>query len=259
MTWSGRRQLIIVLLLLALASIVAFFYIYPIVTKAPSCRDGKQNGTETGVDCGGGCVNFCSAEIKTPIVLWSRAFAVTPSVYNAAAYIENQNKAVIQSIPYEFRLYNKAGVLVNHADGVALIPPLGRYAIVETGIKVGNAKVAKTTLAFGPTTSPWLHVPENIASLHISINDVKMSDTMSIPKLSATLGNPSNSITLNNTVVAVILYDASDNAITVSKTVVPIIGAGVSVPVFFTWPAPITTPIVRYDIIPIIDVFHTSK
>ena len=86
-----------------------------------------------------------------------------------------------------------------------------------------------------------------------------MSNVDTIPKLTATLTNPSVTTTLNNTSVAAIMYDGSDNAINASKTFVPKLAPGASVPIFFTWPQPITTPIVRYDIIPIIDIFHTTK
>lgn len=34
---------------------------------APSCTDGIQNGTETGVDCGGSCPNVCLLQINLPV------------------------------------------------------------------------------------------------------------------------------------------------------------------------------------------------
>ena len=34
---------------------------------APTCNDGIQNGTETGVDCGGTCSNPCLAQINLPV------------------------------------------------------------------------------------------------------------------------------------------------------------------------------------------------
>ena len=259
MTWAARRQFFITLILFGIILLIAFSYAWPVLTKAPSCTDGKQDGTETGVDCGGSCPNLCADEVKMPIVLWSRAFPVTSSVYNAVAYIENDNAAAIQSLPYEFRFYDASGIFITRVDGTALVPPLGTYAIVETGIKAGNSQVAQTTFAFGTTTSPWLHVPADIAGLNISVTNITMSNVDTIPKLTATLTNPSVTTTLNNTSVAAIMYDGSDNAINASKTFVPKLAPGASVPIFFTWPQPITTPIVRYDIIPIIDIFHTTK
>jgi hypothetical protein len=34
---------------------------------APSCTDGIQNGTETGIDCGGSCPNVCLLQINLPV------------------------------------------------------------------------------------------------------------------------------------------------------------------------------------------------
>jgi hypothetical protein len=132
MSWATKRQLIIVIIILGVLSLVTYYYVEPIVNKLPTCSDGKQNGEESGVDCGGGCINLCINDVKAPIVLWQRAFPIAPSVYNAVAYVENQSKFATQSIPYEFRLYDEKGVFVARVQNETLIPPLGRYAIVET-------------------------------------------------------------------------------------------------------------------------------
>jgi hypothetical protein len=38
-----------------LAAVGAFFIDYELSYVCPSCDDGTQNGSETGVDCGGAC------------------------------------------------------------------------------------------------------------------------------------------------------------------------------------------------------------
>ena len=79
-----------------------------------------------------------------------------------------------------------------------------------------------------------------------------------IPRLFVTLGNPSPTVTLRNIATTAVLYDANDNAITASKTFLESIPPGGSVPVVFTWPKAIATPIVRWEITPVIDVFTTT-
>jgi hypothetical protein len=108
-------------------------------------------------------------------------------------------------------------------------------------------------------SSPWLRVPEDLLGVHVNIKDVKLKDFDTTPRLSAMVSNPSPTIGLKNTVISAIMYDANDNAINVSKTLLPSLGANVSAPIYFTWPNPITTPVVRYDVVPIIDIFHTTK
>lgn len=258
MSWAARRRLVIFLVACVIVGGGVFYFLSPSIFKAPMCTDGKQNGTETGIDCGGTCTNLCSFEVRLPTILWSRSFAVTDSVYNAVASIENKNDAGVRAIPYEFRLYDSNGILVARRDGTARIPPLGRFAIVETGIVVGNGIVARTTFEFSSNPVLWERIPSEIEKLSLSTNSIKLDTSGTTPRLSAMLTNPSSTVTLNNTVVAAILYDANDNAVNVSRTLVQKIDPEGSAPVFFTWPRALSAPVVRYDIIPIIDVFDSK-
>ena len=259
MTWASRRRLLIVLIILAVVLSYAFYLLSPAIFKAPSCTDGTQNGTETGIDCGGTmCTNLCTAEVKIPTVLWARSFPVTESVYNTVAYIENKNNAATRAIPYEFRLYDDKDILVSRIDGVAEIPPLGHYAIVETGIQVGTATVVKTTFEFSTKPVLWERIPPEIQKLNVLTSNTNLDTSVATPRLSATITNPSPTATLNDTVVAAILYDGNDNAVNVSRTIIPTLGPGAKTPVFFTWPRALSAPIVRYELVPIIDVFSTQ-
>jgi len=259
MTWALRRRLIIVLIIIAVIGGAVFYSLTPTIFRAPSCTDGIKNGTETGIDCGGTmCANLCVAEVKVPTVLWARSFPVTDNVYNAIAYVENKNNAATRAIPYEFRLYDANSIFIARVDGTALIPPLGRYAIVETGIQSGSATVARTTFEFSNTPAVWERVSKDIQDLKVMTSKSNLDTTGLVPRLTATVTNPSPTARLNNTVIAAILYDANDNAVNVSKTVVPALLHGESAPIFFTWPRALAAPVVRYELVPIIDIFHTE-
>ena len=259
MSWSFRRQLIIIFLLLFVFSTVVFAYLYPIIFRAPSCSDGKKNGDETGVDCGGGCINLCTAETKNPTILWERSFLITEDVYNAVAYIENQNPAGISELPYEFRLYDTKGLFITRVDGVAIVPPSGRYAIVETGVKTGNAVVGTTTFEWKPATVPWTRIDPKISSLRVKTSDTSLVMTNSVPKLFTTISNTSPTIVLRNINVVAILYDVNNNAISVSKTYVHDLAPDVKLPIFFTWPKMFSSTVVRNEILPVIDIFSTKE
>ena len=69
MTWSGRRQLKIVGLLFLVSAIIAFSIIWPKINKPPTCFDGKKNGVETGIDCGGGCKLQCREQIEEVAIM----------------------------------------------------------------------------------------------------------------------------------------------------------------------------------------------
>ena len=258
MSWAARRRLLIVLVILVVVGMGVFYKLSPIIFQAPMCTDGTQNGTETGIDCGGSCTNLCGSEVKVPTVLWARSFAVTDSVYNAIAYVENKNDAATRAIPYEFRLYDSKGIFVARVGGTAIIPPLGRYAIVETGIQAGETAVERTTFQFASTPAPWERITTEVATLKVSTGNIKLDTSGAIPRLSASVTNPSPTVALHNTVVAAILYDKNDNAVNVSRTFIPILAPGTTSSVFFTWPRALGAEIVRYELVPIIDVFNTQ-
>lgn len=245
-------------ILLAFIGGIVFAYLSPKIFVAPSCSDMKQNGDETGVDCGGSCTLVCSAEAKDPVVLWSRAFQVTGSIYNVAAYIENQTGTANQALPYEFRVYDTNDVLVTRVQGTTIVPPSGRYAIVETGLNVGTAQVGRVTFVFGSPHPAWQRISESVQAIRLAVQNVSIVDIDTVPKVLASLVNPSSTVTFRNTSIAVILYDKDDNAINVSKTFVPEVAAGQTVPIFFTWPQPLTATVARYEFLPIIDVFNTK-
>ena len=139
-----------------------------------------------------------------------------------------------------------------------MVPPLGRFVVVETGISTGNAAVGVTEFSFSTTPAVWEHIPEAVSRLRISTSEAAFDTSGVVPRLSATLLNSSLTTTLENTTVGAVLYDADDNAINVSKTFIPELKPGAKTQVVFTWPHAFSTPVVRYDIVPIIDVFHTE-
>src|ERR1035437_5233264 len=118
MNWAFRRQIFYIGIILLLCAIVAFSVIYPKLNKPPTCSDGIQNGTETGIDCGGSCTYACLAQMAPVSVLWSRAFEVVPGRYNAVAYLVNHNKNVaVEKISYRFRFADANNVYIGKREG----------------------------------------------------------------------------------------------------------------------------------------------
>ena len=106
-------------LFMSLFTGVYFMYIY----QAPTCFDFTQNGTEIGVDCGGGCTRICAFTVKPPSVLWAKSFEVIKGQYNAVGYVENKNiGAGTPAIGYTFKLFDETG-LITERTGTTVLPP----------------------------------------------------------------------------------------------------------------------------------------
>ncbi len=255
MNWALRRQLFHLTIFFALVGLFGFFIIYPFLTREPTCTDGRQNGTETGVDCGGKCVLACMADTDPVSILWSRAFKVVDGRYNAVAYIENhnQNKAV-NKINYRFRFADENNVYIGKRDGTTFIPPSGNFAVFEPAVGLGNSIPVYTTFEF--TEVPmWGQVAEDkINQLRILVSDMVLEGEDKSPRLSATIKN--NSLfTIPEVNVVAILYDELGNAISVSQTYLEMVAGEEVREVHFTWPEPFATPVATKEIIPMFNVF----
>ena len=253
MTWGLKRQIFYVIVLLLFVTVFAFIILYPTFNKAPSCIDGKQNGNETGIDCGGSCANACLSQVSPLSVLWARSFRVIPGRYNAVAYIVNHNKnAAVQKINYRFRFADANNLYIGKREGSTMVPPGGNFAVFEPGIDIGNSIPVYTTFEFTETPY-WLQVPqEKIDQLKVTTSNIQLSGDTTSPRLSATIKN--NSLfTIPNMNVIAVLYDASGNAISTSRTFLNQMTPLQNSDINFTWPEPLPGTVVAKELIPMYD------
>jgi hypothetical protein len=257
MTWSGRRKLTYFSLFIAVFIIVAASVVRHYTVKPATCFDGKRNGDETGIDCGGGCLSYCPNELSDPKIRWTRSFQIAPGVYTAVAYIEHNNpNAAVASAPYEFKLYDENNTLIATRTGSTYLGPAGRTAIVETLIQTGNATPAITRFSFTGALV-WQKVGAQFSHLVINTDRTAFEPTTDkTTRLAATLQNESRASFIDLDAVA-ILYDANENAITAVKNLVPSLNSLTSKTVYFTWPFPISG-VDRVEILPRINPYTTT-
>jgi hypothetical protein len=215
-SWSTKRKVtyasIVIAVLLIVVIIPAFLFFY----KKPTCSDGKKNGDETGVDCGGSCQILCSFEAIDPIIVWSRAFKVTPQIYSAVAYIENPNLNSQATVSYEFKLYDNKNALIVTRTNKAFIPKNKVFAIFEPNIDTGGRMPARVSFRFTekPTWSRNL-----VSTPELVVTEKKLSAEETKPRLDARIENKSPSPQSRIETVAIV-YDDHENAIGASRTVI---------------------------------------
>jgi hypothetical protein len=254
MTWALQRQIFYVSILIAVFIVFAILIAYPYFNRAPTCSDGRQNGTETGVDCGGSCKLACIAEIDPISISWSRSFKVVPGRYNAVAYLINHNpNKVVEKVNYRFRFADENNVYIGKREGSTFVPPAGKFAIFESAIDMGNSIPVYTSFEF--TSVPvWTQVDEEMVSqLNVTLGDIELENESTSPHLSATIKNNSLFIIPEVGVVA-ILYDAMGNAVSASRTFVDALSGQESKELNFTWPEPLTESVVEKELIPLYNI-----
>lgn len=244
-SWSTTRKYgylsALVIVLAILGGVPAFLLFY----SAPTCFDGKQNGEEGGVDCGGACVKLCLADFADPRVLWSYSTRVVPGVYNSMAYVQNPNQGVEASgLPYVFKLYDAEGLLVASREGRAFVPAGQRTAIFEGAIRTGSRSPTRTTFEF--VTSPEWERGESFTSLRVLSIDLASSGT---PTATVRVENQALDRGFSNVDAAIVLYDKDDNRVSFSKTVIGKIAPGETQTLYFTWPEAFSSEIFRSELL----------
>lgn len=211
-----------------------FFY------ESPQCFDGAQNGRETGVDCGGGCIRICAAEVVPPRVVWAKSFRVVDGQYNAVAYVENRNQAVASPVvEYTFTLL-QGSTTIAQRTGKTILPPGSTYPVFEgrIGVPVGLSPT-ETILTLSPVD---LWVPAVVGREQFRTTDITLSGVDASPRLRAVVENTTINSVRDVEVVATI-FDADGNPVTASQTLVDELPGQQGREVFFTWPQPIAKTI----------------
>jgi hypothetical protein len=257
MSWATKRQFKYLSIVLGVFLLVIFWIIYPMIFKKATCFDGKLNGTEIEIDCGGSCSRFCNSQVSAPIVIWSRAFLVTENVYNLVAYIENQNKnAAVAKANYEFRIYDTSNKLIGRREGSTFIPPNQQFVIFEPRFSSGESEVKSISFEFMPPFI-WQKKEPTVNILPVKVDNIVLDNDFNLPSLTARIKNESIYNIPPFDVVA-ILYDTDNNAINVSKTQKDGLVSNGSLSVSFTWPEALTSVPVKNDILVQINPFSFS-
>jgi hypothetical protein len=255
MSWASRRQSKIIFGILLLIGIGGVIVVIPLLTQKPTCFDGKKNGNELGIDCGGACSLQCKEYTQDVSIKWARSYEITKGFYNAVSMIENQNfNSGVKKVTYKFRLYDENHVLVIERDGQTFIEPNKAVVVFEQQIPVGNSKPLYTTFEF---TSPivWYQTDPRYNDMVIEVSEQLFDPKDIKPRLSAILRNSSDKYVINTIDVYVVAYDVDGNAIQVGKTLVKSLAPREKKNIFIVWQKQFETPPLRFEIIPRYDSF----
>ncbi len=250
MSWgTSRRNTILFILFIFIAvpvGIVAFILFY----EKPNCFDNKQNGSETGVDCGGTCQLLCTVQQIEPVVLWERSFRVADGVYNLLAYVENPNtNAYLKNASYEFKMYNEENVLIGEKTGVISIAPKSARPILVNNVQTFEQIPMRVEFKF---TSELVFEQAEPKDSIILIKDEFIENEKTSPRVKAKIQNLSLK-KIEHIDVVVLLYDVFDNVIATSNTYVDVLDSEDVRDIVFTWPQGFVEDVARIELIPIYD------
>lgn len=247
MSWASKRRSIYISGVIIVAIVIMAPIVFSVFNKKPTCFDGKQNGDERGIDCGGICEKLCALETTDPSIVWSRSFKVSEGVYNTVAYIKNPNfNGGILNIPYIFKLFDDKNLLIAERKGSTFIPPNTAVPIFENTIYTGERIPIKTFFEFN-SKFIWSRIDE-YKGKDLKISEIKLSNIESAPRVDAVLSNTSI-IDIEDIEAVAIIFDSNNNAIAVSSTFIEKLPNRSSRNIVFTWPNKFSLKVARIEII----------
>jgi hypothetical protein len=248
MSWGTRKRNFIILIFSTIVFFVLAIFAGIYFYEEPTCFDRKQNGNETGIDCGGSCDLLCSFSTTDPIIHWVRYFKIAEGIYSVIAYVENQNtNASVKNLPYTFKLYDSRGVVLIEKEGLINLNAKQIIPIAETGLKTGELEPVRVSFDF---TKQIVWQKDETTRPTLIIKDEQIVPDKEVQKITAEAMNSSLE-DVKNVTFLVIVYDQNNNAIASSATQVDEIRGGETMNLLFTWPTLFTDQISRFEIIPL--------
>ncbi len=254
-TWSARRKLIYGLGVLIVIILIAVFSLRNVLFPTPTCFDGKQNGYEAGVDCGGSCSLRCSSQIIPLSVSWARAIRTSSTTYDLAGLIGNRNvDSSTQAITYTFSIYGPDGTLMAQMNGMTPVPVDGDFPVVVNKVFL-PAPPSSVSLTV-PGNALFYHVTESATNPTLRVTSTRFEEG-AIPRVYATIVNTKR-LRLKNVPVRAVLYDEQGNAFAVGQTIIDSLDKEGVANVVFTWNTAFSFPPTKIRIYPILDPFVVS-
>ncbi|MEI6352467.1 MAG: hypothetical protein WCO35_00840 [Candidatus Nomurabacteria bacterium] len=252
LSWRQKRKNIFILLILVLVLSYSSFKIYPYFNVAPTCSDGKQNGDELGVDCGGSCQLVCPTQVVAFNVRSVLAVKSDKNLYDLVAMIENKNSdkdTIDGNIDYVFSVYDKAGSIIKTISGSTTIPIGQTFPLIVQNVSIdfGNSGNDLSYVSLKILDDKSWQKKDNYSVF--ANNFFKTVDTNfdqnknNISQLTVTLQNLTTA-DFKYVPVRVVIYDQKNNLIGLNETIMNESKPKSSQNLIFTWrnPLPVSNP-----------------
>lgn len=150
---AQRKRKKVTIALVPIGILILIILILVIVNQpAPTCFDGRKNGNEEGIDCGGNCV-ACGIKYAVPLeALSSDVLGVSQSASEVAVKIQNNNSGYGAKFGYIFNLFDQLGDRIDQVQGQSFILPNSVKYLIEPKVDVKSTDVIRVEVLFVDTT-----------------------------------------------------------------------------------------------------------
>lgn len=231
MDWSTKRKVIYGAASIAVILVVFVYEFRSSFFPDPTCFDKKQNGFESGIDCGGTCALKCNNEVTQISVEWARAVKTGSNTYDFVGLVSNKN---INSAPkkndYTFTAFNRKGEIIKSISGNTVSLVGNSFPIIEQNIQISDYPASVVLKVF---PSPYFSTQENPKVPFIKVTNFNY-EAGDISRIYVSIENVTRNVYLKLP-VRMIAYDENDNVIAVGESILPSLDKEEKKDVVFTW------------------------
>lgn len=263
-SWRQSRKVAFILVIIIIVSAILSFKIYPHFNKAPTCFDGKQNGDEKGVDCGGSCKLICLTDVIPLNVKLAKAIPSEPGIYDLVALIENRNKDKDTNdgnIDYTFLVYDKSGSVIKTISGSTTIPLGQTFPILIQNVPISLSSgndITNVVLNISDNKS-WKAQDSVYAKTFFKVLNTDYKQNFNdITQLKVSLKNLSKA-SFRNVPVNVLLFDGDHNLIATNGSLLKEILGSATQDIVFTWRIPLSIEDPKIEVYPVITPYTYIK
>lgn len=197
-------------MLAGIAYAIYYFYFIP----EQSCFDNIQNQSETGLDCGGTCID---CELKTLILKIDKPQTFEAGQFKSTLLAKITNPSLnygLNNFEYEFQVFSQFGTLISKFQGDSYILTNESKYLIVPGIDIDHRDVSYVTVSI--PSQNWER-RANLPDINLKFKDLLTLPVSKTVQVSGVLKNDSGSGFSSVSIIG-ILFDKSDNIINASWT-----------------------------------------
>lgn len=216
MQWATKRKIIIIAIGAALFFSAGAAMVFFVFSNPASCSDGKQNGGEVGIDCGGSCLRLCSVQVKEPFVDFAQTVQDGNSTAIVARLVNPNERASVSGLRYEATLFSTNGVFLDQFEGEINIEPNKKVALY---IPIGQAVLKEDVSRVSVEVSGGIFLQDSRNYQNIFIQDFAWSFSGGLPTLNLKVESLGQQI-LRQSIIA-IAYGEGEKVLGAKRVIVP--------------------------------------
>jgi hypothetical protein len=168
----SRKKIVIAAIPIGIIILIILIFVVINRPKA-SCFDGKQNGNETGIDCGSFCVACAVKNAKNlEVIIQPMALDVGTDFIAIAAKIRNSNTGYGVKFDYQINFLDSFGQIKNTVKSKSFIYPSSTKFLVIPKLEMKKIDFSRMELIFDQNSFEWFASDKTSKDL-FSVYDVQ--------------------------------------------------------------------------------------